>query len=313
MIKPVIASLSMLLNYQVMSCDPEGKSGIVEENDMYIGVNAAVRSNVTEKDFNDVIDRVSRIYSPQVTAKGATLKVNRLWSDGTVNASAQQSGSEWIVNMYGGLARHQAITKDAFTLVMCHELGHHIGGAPKKKMLWFKMWASNEGQADYFGAMKCLRFFMEEDNNQQVVKGLNVPAFVKTKCTENFSDAEENAICQRSAMAGLSLGNLFKDLKKLDKDLQFDTPDPARVTQTDHNHPAPQCRLDTYFAGSLCTAHKDEQVSDDDAKVGVCSVEAQDDALTVRPGCWFASEEGDGGGGLPFPFPFPKGHSVVQR
>lgn len=309
MLKPIIASLGLLLNFQAMSCDPEGKSGIVEENDLYIGVNDGVRSNLTEKDFNDVIDRVSRIYSPVIRSKGANLKVNRLWSDGTVNASAQQSGSEWIVNMYGGLARHPAITKDAFSLVMCHELGHHIGGAPKKKIFWIKMWASNEGQADYFGAMKCLRYFMEEDNNQEIIKNANVPAFVQQQCRTNFSDLEENAICQRTALAGLSLGNLFKDLKKLTTDLRFDTPDPSKVTQTDHNHPAPQCRLDTYFAGALCTAHKDEDVSDDDATVGVCSTENQDHHLTVRPGCWFANE-GNEGGNSPFPWP-PKSETVA--
>ena len=35
--------------------------------------------------------------------------------------------------MFGGLAGHETITTDAFALVACHELGHHIGGAQRKQ------------------------------------------------------------------------------------------------------------------------------------------------------------------------------------
>jgi Zn-dependent protease with chaperone function len=54
--------------------------------------------------------------------------------------------------MFGGLARDPLVTKDGFSAVICHEIGHHIAGAPRKGFSW----ASNEGQADYFATTKCL-------------------------------------------------------------------------------------------------------------------------------------------------------------
>ena len=47
------------------------------------------------------------------------------WKNDTVNANAQQRGRNWIVNMYGGLARRPEIFFRRFAMVLCHELGHH--------------------------------------------------------------------------------------------------------------------------------------------------------------------------------------------
>lgn len=213
---------------------------------------------------------------------GKTLEVIRKWEDGTVNAYAQQSGDVWKVSMFGGLARHATITPDAFALVVCHEIGHHIGGYPKK---WGR-WASNEGQADYFGNAKCLRKYMEVDLNTGVMERVDVPSIVEEKCNANFTDAEEIAMCKRGALAGLSLGNLFRALRKLPKPLMFSTPDETVVTRIDHSHPAPQCRLDTYFAGAICDKDAYDDVSNTDLAKGLCA--RQDDYIDgVRPLCWF--------------------------
>jgi hypothetical protein len=294
----------------IYSCDIYGLTGIVEDNDLWIGPNDKGISSMTEEEFNDVITRIETIYKPIVREKGGELHVDRKWDDGTVNASAQRFGSKWVVNMYGGLARHEAISKDGFAMVVCHELGHHIGGLPKKKMFWSTTWAANEGQADYFGSLKCMRNYVKGDDNVALVEKMDVPEIVTKKCQVSFTTQEEIAICQRTSMAGLSLGNLFKVLKKLDKPLKFDTPDPKKVSATDHNHPAPQCRLDTYFAGSLCDKLVSDGVSETDANKGVCSRERNETPIKTRPLCWFkpgAQGGGDdgGGGGFPFPFPFP--------
>ena len=74
---------------------------------------------------------------------------------------------------------------------------------------------------------------------------------------------------------GLSLGNLFRALRRSTVELKFDTPDPNVVSQTNHNHPAPQCRLDTYFAGSICDKSYDDVVSQTNPNQGVCTREAE--------------------------------------
>jgi len=75
--------------------------------------------------------------------------------------------------MFGGLARHETMTPDGFATVVCHELGHHLGGVPKKFSWFGNSWASNEGQADYFGIMKCLRKMFEHEDNVKIVKEID--------------------------------------------------------------------------------------------------------------------------------------------
>ncbi len=279
----VLASQLFLAAY---ACDMQGKSGIVEENNLYIPVGAKSLSTITVEKFNSILDRVTALYAPVIAAKGKTFVIERKWDDGTVNAYAQQSGNTWTISMFGGLARHDTITEDGFALVACHELGHHIGGAPKKFSWYGTAWASNEGQADYFGTSKCIRNYMKNDNNADIVARMKVDEAVQTKCEANFHNENDIAICVRAAMAGLSLGNLFKALARSTTPLSFTTPDTHVVAKTDDNHPAAQCRLDTYFAGSICEKEWTLPVSDTDANVGYCTT--RDGATDgVRPLCWF--------------------------
>lgn len=285
--KGLLALVIALISTYSNACDMHGVTGIVEKNDLYIPVGQKTNGGLTQAEFNEVIEKVSAIYAPIFTNEfNATLNVERNWDDGTVNAYASQSGRTWNVAMFGGLARHETITKDGFATVICHEIGHHIGGAPKKKSWWSSSWASNEGQADYFGTMKCLRKYMENDDNEAILETMEVPSFVVEKCNANFTTSNEVAMCKRGAMAGLSLANLFKALRSLPNDLKFDTPDSAVVSTTDDNHPAPQCRLDTYFNGALCSVDAYTNVDQQDATVGTCNrVDGAKDG--VRPLCWY--------------------------
>lgn len=282
----VAASLSPL----TYACDIDGITGIVEENSLYIPASFKSLNGITEEKFNKILDRVEVLYKPIIEAKGKTLLISRNWDDGTVNAYAQQNGNTWQVSMFGGLARHETITEDAFALVACHELGHHLGGAPKKVAWMGSSWASNEGQSDYFGNSKCLRKYMEKDDNAAIVLNMEgkgeVDQVAKARCEKAFSNENDINMCIRGSMAGLSLGNLFRALRRLETKLQFTTPDSSVVTRTNDNHPAPQCRLDTYFQGSLCDKDFNLAVSDSDAKVGYCnSIDGYTDG--VRPLCWF--------------------------
>ena len=285
---PIVA-FSLFSPSLVNACDPSGTSGIVEENNLYIAADSKAIYTISNEKFDQILEKINNIYSPIFTAKGKKLVIQKSWDDGTVNAYAQQEGNDWKISMFGGLARHEAITEDAFALVACHEIGHHLGGAPKKASQWggAVSWASNEGQADYWGTMKCLRKYFEKDDNQAVVAAMVVDQYASNKCHQSFANAEEIAICERSSMAGLSLGNLFKALRNSTVELKFDTPDGGRVTRTNDNHPASQCRLDTYFNSALCDKSHNDAVSNTDANVGVCS-ERDNQTVGIRPRCWFS-------------------------
>jgi hypothetical protein len=269
------------------ACSEDGSTGIVAENDMYIPANLkGLKTGITEEQFNAIIDKVETLYAPIVASAGGKLSVSRAWEDGTVNAFASRSGTTWQVAMFGGLARHEAITEDGFALVVCHEIGHHLGGAPKKAGWGSSTWASNEGQSDYFATLKCLRKVFLNDDNASVVRGLAAPAELKKACRKEFSKRVDENICIRNGMAGLSVAKLFQALRKETVAPDFKTPDALVVPRMKDEHPATQCRLDTYFQGALCQMDDATDVSQTDEKVGTCHP-SNGDTLGNRPLCWF--------------------------
>ncbi len=277
-------------------------AGFLPENDLQIPVGTVFVSGggITEAEFNAVIDRVEGVYTEIVEARGKKLDVRRLWTNDTVNASAQQIGDTWRVNMYGGLARHPTIGVEAFTTVLCHEMGHHLGGAPKYG--WSNSWASNEGQSDYYATTKCMRKLFTEEENSEYITNVELDEYAKSLCDHVFG-SEENRLanCYRSAVAGQDIAFLFQALRKMDVAPKFNTPDTKVVKRTANAHPMPQCRLDTYFHGALCNVSHEDEVSDTDQEEGVCNrtaefsnpEEAPEDEVDLpanigtRPLCWF--------------------------
>lgn len=296
-IKLTVLTLGLTVTGLTLACSIDGKSGFLPENDFYISANQkGLTGGLNEAQFNSAIDRVVEIYEPIISNLGATLKIEKNWDDGTVNAYASQSGKIWTVAMFGGLARYQSITEDGMSLVVCHELGHHIGGAPKKGQSgggWWGgaggglvRWASNEGQADYFGTLKCLRKVFLNDNNSAIVKTLNAPKSLVDACKkQNKRNQSEADVCVRMGMAGKSVADLFSGLGRLPES-KFETPDTNVVSRTDDNHPKAQCRLDTYFQGALCEISMNEDVSQTDEVKGTCHA-SLGHKTGLRPLCWF--------------------------
>lgn len=268
------------------------KAECFPENDQYIAVGENLTTAMDETVFNHVINVVEELYKPIVKKHGGNLEVVRKWTDGTVNAYAQQIGSTWKVSMFGGLARHAAITPDGFALVVCHEIGHHIGGAPKNKNWWGSIaWSSNEGQSDYWGSTKCLKRIFKELEEEASLDFEDVDyKFAEKECDKRYADQEGKDMCVRASMAGKSLALLFKDLRKMKTDIRFNTPDKKVVVKTYNKHPEPQCRIDTYLAGALCYKSLEDVVSNTDESKGVC-YRGNGYSIEARPLCWFAPKK----------------------
>lgn len=253
-------------------------------------------ANMTEATFGSVIESVEKFYSDIVAAHGARLQINRRWTDSTVNANASQAGTTWLVNMYGGLARRPEVTEDGFAAVVCHELGHHLGG------YYFYSgndWASSEGQSDYFATHACLPRIWEDQVEKNATYRATVTPFVKQRCDAVWSDETRQNLCYRINAAGESLARLLAALEN-GRVPRFETPDPAQVPNTSTSHPAAQCRLDTYFAASLCTREFDPNViparnfpggqnsagAEELSMRSTCH-SANGFLLGIRPRCWY--------------------------
>jgi len=258
--------------------------GFVEENDLSIPISVFQTGGITEVEFNEVLDTLTTHFAPVIAARGGTLSINRRWSDATVNASAQRNGSTYLINMYGGLARHPATTRDFFMLVACHELGHHIGGAPKYS--GWTNWASNEGGSDYYATLRCMRTVMPEIENEEYVKNTELDPYLVGKCDSVYPSEAERNLCKRIGMAGIQGGYFFQALRNEPVIPRLDTPDTRVVSRTSDSHPATQCRMDTYFQGALCLHDASVELSETDPTVGTCN-ESAGFVDGVRSRCWF--------------------------
>ena len=287
MFKQGLLFASLVAAVPSIACTPDGREGFVPENNLKISVHQKRAGGISEAQFNSIIDKYEAIYTPIVKGYGGNLMIERNWTDGTVNAYAQQLGKTWRVSMFGGLARHETITEDGFALVVCHEIGHHIGGAPRKVSAWSSSWASNEGQADYFATLKCLRRAWENEDNAAIVNAMtDVPATLTKACGEQHLWNQDYYTCVRGGMAGMSVSKLFQALRSASVEPKFETPDTRVVTKTDDNHPAYQCRLDTYFQGALCEASWHEDVTSTSEVTGTCHGSTGHE-IGLRPLCWF--------------------------
>ena len=110
------------------ACEINGQSGFMPENNLKIEIGDKSANDMTEERFNEIIDLADKHYAPIVKSNGGKLKWSRKWNDGTVNASAQRMFKTWRVNMYGGLARHELVTADAFA----PSRGHASNSCPKR-------------------------------------------------------------------------------------------------------------------------------------------------------------------------------------
>lgn len=252
--------------------------------------------------FNQVIRQAQQVYEPEFRKRGQVLLIRGLWNDSTVNAYAypgkdplevaqrKETPPEGLdmrfrrVDIFGGLARHPAMTLDALLMVSCHEIGHHVGGLPVKANSWGP---SNEGQSDYFATIKCMRRVLDTFDNAEIVQRMPIDPLVRRRCYATHQGSpQEAAICMRTAMAGLSLASVLGDLNEEPK-VSFGTPDRSVAGTTYNGHPAAQCRLDTYFQGALCRVPYSVDMTMDDPIQGACTPDRASGAMGFRPACWF--------------------------
>ncbi len=262
---------TILFSSQLLAC-PQGYD-LTSPVHIPVGVEVG---GVTEEVFMKISTELENLYSADVSSRGGKLVVTKAWASTEVNAYAQREKEEWKVILLGGIGRHKFMTEDGFALIVCHEIGHHLGGVPRSDGIDIG-WATNEGQSDYYSTMKCLRRYWKNADNARIISSLNIPETLRTKC-------ENEALCIRSGMAGLSAANVFADLAWFGKKPKFETPDTKIVKQIYSSHPKAQCRLDTYFQGSLCEAsYNDEMTSETE---GACH-ESLGHKQGMRPLCWF--------------------------
>ncbi len=75
--KNFFLSVMFIFSTAAMACSEDGKSGFVEENDLYIPADAKTRTGITEAQFNSVISKIETIYAPLASGLGGKLNIAR--------------------------------------------------------------------------------------------------------------------------------------------------------------------------------------------------------------------------------------------
>lgn len=241
---------------------------------------------VSQAQARDVMQKLSQLYSQDVAALGGRLDIAELDSMQFDAFANQMPNGEFRVRLSKAVRFQQEMSLDGYTLIACHEIGHHVGGAP----LFTGGQMSIEGQADYFGNLKCMRRYLESLPPTELFSGPKPALDLVARCTRKFSNTNEIQVCARSLQASLDLGRVLDVMSGVSIQLgRLDTPDTSVVSVTFEDHPATQCRVDTYRAGALCQVNESDPVSRINPNLGVCTQVL--DSSEQRPRCFYAPEE----------------------
>lgn len=203
-------------------------------------------------------------------------------------ASADSDGKVHTVTVSKELLLNPRLTSDALRMIICHELGHIFGGAPRRSVPYEwngptasdgLSFLSSEGQADYYASAACFRTIIAGEDHKKVLKESKVDSVTISRCDQVWgSGSEGSAICQRSITAAENFLNLYHDFHIHVGD--------AEVAETDKlirdQYPSKQCRLDTFVHGALCKSRKNLKFDFDNSNKNDC-----ENLEGKRPACWF--------------------------
>jgi hypothetical protein len=234
-------------------------------------------NGMSRTDFDAVLDHIEDQYSDIFERLGGQLSLQRFWDSSRVDAHSSQVRDNWIIRIYGGVARHPAMTLDGLALVVCHEIGHHLAGFPQ-----VSSWAATEGNADYYATQTCLKKIW---GASFAWSRLDISENAAARCQEPGPWGQ--SFCVRAMEASYAVASFLADLEKLN--ISWDQPDLTEVSSTNLSYPPVQCRFDTLMAGVLCDRPSPHQLIPwNEKEMSATSCHAlQNDSRGLRPRCWF--------------------------
>ncbi len=166
-----------------------------------------------------------------------------------------------VIEMGNDIHRQSAMTADAYAAMLCHEMGHLLGGKPfsantlKPTLVWVSSTpSSSEGQSDYFSAT-CLKNMFSADKEFDVSK-IAVSARIINLCAAKYLNVADEIICLRSVKSGFELMVYIASIyEQFGPNSNMPRPN-MDLTEADGvsangMYPTLQCRFDTFVAGAL--------------------------------------------------------------
>ncbi len=179
-------------------------------------------------DFYNTPVRVMSLFSSELSKLSFPLVLDAKWESPYFGAGVSLYQDQFHLMVLGGMTRIEKMTLDAYAAIVCHEIGHLIGGAPYQTISGAE-WSSAEGQSDFFAANVCLpRYFRSLNvDSKEISARVEKAGFEMMDALKDFDSNEPNAKLVR-----------FMELKK-------------EVGATLINqYPTIQCRYETFRKNS---------------------------------------------------------------
>lgn len=248
--------------------------------------------------YERLISAVMSEFSPEIAAQSAATEVvfHRNSSGAGAFTWRKNAGRVWEFHFYDGVLKIKNMTADVLSLIVCHELGHHLAGYPFKEN---NNWSAAEGQADYFSTHACAPRIWRDEQDINSRFASRIPVEFKSRCDESFPDQPRRDICYRTVAAMDAMR--FYEGSQSKKIPSLNHPDATRVSVTTTGHPQAQCRIDTQLAGAFCRSEFDFSRVPGHLGAARNTAEAERDAAPShcdglqfakymrRPQCWFAA------------------------
>lgn len=166
--------------------------------------------------------KIISLFNQEIALAGYPLLLEANWESPFFGAGVSLYDNAFHLMILGGTSRLPEMTEDAYAAVVCHEIGHIVGGEPHQTISNAE-WSSSEGQSDFFAASVCL------------------PRYFKTLNEKNIS--------ARVDKAGFEMMNSFRkfDGNSADKSLSKTRRALPAVKETLINkYPSVQCRYENF-------------------------------------------------------------------
>lgn len=287
-----IAYIIMFFSSHTLACE----HGFFPDNTHYLLGSSQNAMNI-QAYSTVVIEKMQKLYEPIFAKNNKQLIIDIQWDEAKVNAYATtDDNNNPLIRVTGGMANHELLTPDGLALILCHEVGHFLGGEPKKLRgrSTKRSWSSAEGQADYYANAVCLKkLFKLLPEFQHVADAKSIHDSneksnnsTQSRYINEINQLCDTPLCHRIALASLNVAKVYATTGFYERELSLIYPDESTVYQTLYSHPGPQCRLDTLIAALRCENSEELTFKLNDPISGAC-----DEPDFRRPRCWYYPDQ----------------------
>lgn len=242
----------------------------------------------TEDPKKIILSDFESFYQKVLKPTGVTLSIQVKEEGALEEANAYSNGTTMTITVSTAFLQSPRLTDDGLRFTLCHEMGHLLGGAPRRHVPfeWDGPTAldglsllSSEGEADYYATKVCFREIIKKQNQADFLPKKKLSARLTQMCESTWGkNRNEVIICERAGGAAYNMLQLTKDFE-----ISFETPSGEVASEIIRDaYPARQCRLDTALAGALCMQKASLIFDFNNAELNGCP-----ETQGARPSCWY--------------------------